>query len=329
MSLADALSILFVFLIGFAAHRASLCTVRAVMQWLDDRKASVIISFIKAGAWSCLLAGVFVLFGLPIKGVPVTHGVWWLGMVGGFLFGMGAAINGGCSLSTVQQLANGDSSLLLTLLAFVLGAAGVVTLENLWRAQVVQPQPLWWEQLTLTQHILLVAVLLLWAIRELAMQWQRRDQGLSVWQRLAAPRYRLSFGALLLGVCSGLLFLLEGTWTYTNYLREQTNTLFFHGISPGWLRSVLVMALFVGMLVSSFHRGSFRWRWPDTNNWFRRSLGGTLMGAGGALVPGGNDTLILVLIPTLSIQAVASYVALLAGIASVLLTMRLIRSVRT
>lgn len=53
------------------------------------------------------------------------------------------------------------------------------------------------------------------------------------------------------------------------------------------------------------------------------------MGAGGALVPGGNDTLILVLIPTLSIQAVASYVALLADIASVLLSMRLIRSVRT
>jgi hypothetical protein len=34
------------------------------------------------------------------------------------------------------------------------------------------------------------------------------------------------------------------------------------------------------------------------------------MGAGGALVPGGNDTLILVLIPTLSRQAVASYASL-------------------
>lgn len=54
-----------------------------------------------------------------------------------------------------------------------------------------------------------------------------------------------------------------------------------------------------------------------------------MMGAGGALVPGGNETLILVLIPTLSIQAVASYIALLAGIASVLLTMRLVRSVRS
>ena len=58
-------------------------------------------------------------------------------------------------------------------------------------------------------------------------------------------------------------------------------------------------------------------------------LGGILMGAGGALVPGGNDTLILVLIPNLSLQAIASYLALLAGIACVLLSMRVARGVRT
>lgn len=329
MTLTDGLSVLLVFLIGFAAHRASLCTVRAVMQWLDDHKASVLISFIKAAAWSCLLAGVFVLLGLPINGVPVTHGVWWLGVFGGFLFGVGAAINGGCSLSTVQQLADGDSTMLLTLLAFVSGVTGTMTLENLWLPHVVQPHTLWWQQLTLWQHATLVTVLMLWAMRELAMQWQRRDQSLTALQRLTAPRYRLSFSALLLGVCSGLLFLLEGTWTYTNYLREQTNSWFFDGISTGWLRGGLVLTLFVGMLVSSFHRGSFRWRWPNSSNWQRRVLGGLLMGSGGALVPGGNDTLILVLIPTLSLQALASYVALLAGIGTVLIIMRPDQGVRT
>lgn len=257
MNLTDALSILLVFLIGFAAHRASLCTVRAVMQWLDDHKASVLISFIKAAAWSCLLVGIFVLFGLPIKGIPLTHGLWWLGIAGGFLFGMGAAINGGCSLSTVQQLADGDSSVPLTLFAFVVDVAGTMTLENLWLTQRVQPQALWWEQLTRTQHLLLVTVLSLWAVRELVMQWQRRDPSLSVKQRLAAPRYRLSFGTLLLGVCSGLLFLLEGAWTYTNYLREQTKGWFFDGISPGWLRGILVIALFLGMLMTSIHRARF------------------------------------------------------------------------
>lgn len=301
MNLADGLSALLIFLIGFG----------------------------KAAAWSCLLAGVFVLFGLPIKGIPLTNGLWWLGIVGGFLFGMGAAINGGCSLSTVQQLADGDTSVLLTLSAFVAGVVGVLAIENRWLSQVVQVQPLWWWQLTPAQHISLVTVLLLWAARELVMQWRRRNPSLSIWQRLAAPRYRLSFGVLLLGVCSGLLFLLEGAWTHTNYLREETKSWLFDGIAPGWLRGVLVMTLFLGMLVSSIHRSSFRWRLPVTDNWLKRSVGGVLMGAGGALVPGGNDTLILVLIPTLSIQAVASYVALLAGIASAVLGMRLVRGART
>lgn len=55
MNPADAPGFLLVFLIGFAAHRASLCTVRAVMQWLDERKASVIIRFVKAAAWASSL----------------------------------------------------------------------------------------------------------------------------------------------------------------------------------------------------------------------------------------------------------------------------------
>ena len=98
-----------VFLIGFAAHRASLCTVRAVMQWMNERKAGILLSFAKAVAWACLLSGVFVLLGLPVKGVPLTHSLWWVSIAGGFLFGMGAAINGGCSLSTLQKLADGDT----------------------------------------------------------------------------------------------------------------------------------------------------------------------------------------------------------------------------
>lgn len=231
-------------------------------------------------------------------------------------------LNGGCSLSTLQQLADGDSSLLLTLMGFVAGIATTSAMENHWLPQTTHASPLWWVGRTPLQHLLLVSLLSLWAVRVLSLPWRRRDRCQSVWQRMAAPRYRLSFGALLLGVSSGLLFLIEGAWTYTNYLREQTRALFFEGAATAWLPSALVLALLMGMLTSSVHRRSFRWRWPSRNNWHRRSLGGLLMGAGGAMLPGGNDTLILVLIPTLSIQAVASYMALLTGIACVLLMMR-------
>jgi len=316
------LSFVLVFMIGFAAHRASLCTVRAVMQWVDERQTSILVSFTKAVAWACWLAGVFVLLGLPFKDLPLAHSVWWLSVVGGFLFGIGAAINGGCSLSTLQKLADGDASLLLTLAAFVLGVALAVTTESHWLSLTLQPQTLWWVTLPAPLQWSLVAVLTLWAARELTQLWRSRARDQTAWQRLLAPRYSLAFSAMLLGVFSGLLFLLEGMWTYTNYLRAQTSALQIHTAAPGLWRAVLLGALFLGMLASSLQRRSYQRRALLRHNGYRRFFGGLLMGAGSALVPGGNDTLLLVLIPTLSLQALASYLALLAGVASVMQLMR-------
>lgn len=317
-----ALSCLLVFVIGFAAHRASLCTVRAVMQWLDAGQASMLLSFAKAVIWACWLAGVFVVLGLPLKGVPLVHSVWWFGIVGGFLFGAGAAINGGCSLSTLQKLADGDASVLLTLASFVLGVALVVTLQSHWLGLKLQAQTVWWVTMSQTARWVLLAALTFLVARELIQLWRARAPDLTPWQRLLLPHYKVAFSAMLLGLCSGLLFLLEGMWTYTNFLRAQTSALQTGTAAPDGWRVALVMALFLGMLASSLQQRAFRPRALLRHNWYRRVAGGLLMGSGGALVPGGNDTLLLVLIPTLSVQALASYLALLAGVASVMLPMR-------
>lgn len=48
------------------------------------------------------------------------------------------------------------------------------------------------------------------------------------------------------------------------------------------------------------------------------------MGMGGALVPGGNDTVLLVLMPSLSLQALASFGSMLFGIYGVVKLMSVI-----
>lgn len=53
------------------------------------------------------------------------------------------------------------------------------------------------------------------------------------------------------------------------------------------------------------------------------------MGAGGARMPGGIDSLIRVLLPNLPLQTIAHWLALLAGMVCVLLSIRLARRVRT
>ena len=78
------------------------------------------------------------------------------------------------------------------------------------------------------------------------------------------------------------------------------------------------------MFLSAWQRGSLRLRWRRVQTWPRHLIGGTLMGAGAVLIPGGNDTLILDSLPGLSPHAIPAFVALLFGIGVTLLLMRLL-----
>lgn len=117
-----------VMLIGFAAHRASLCTVRAVAEILSSGTAWMLASFLKAAAWAAAIAGALTLL-YPSVAIPVLERTpHAAALTGAFVFGIGAAVNGGCSLSTLQRLADGDLSMLATLAAFV---SGVVAANEL------------------------------------------------------------------------------------------------------------------------------------------------------------------------------------------------------
>lgn len=318
------LSFVLVFLIGFAAHRASLCTVRAVMQWMEQRKSSLLVSFFYASLWASLATGLFAWAGVSISGRPVLASDWLLSVSGGMLFGMGAALNGGCSLSTLQRLADGEIRLFTTLVFFVMGSLGVTWLQSLGTVPWPHVEALWWNAIGPGIRTVLILVLLVWAVWQLAVLWRCRDRQQRPDQWLLAPRYRLSLAAMVLGLCSGLLFLMEGAWTYTNYLRELGVSWVTETNAPRWHRLALVACLFGGMVVSSVQRGQFEWRGTQSLISWRNMLGGGLMGIGGALVPGGNDTVLLVLMPTLSLQALASFGVMLLGIYVVIKLMRVI-----
>lgn len=318
------LSFVLVFFIGFAAHRASLCTVRAVMQWMEQRKSSLLVSFFYASLWASLATGLFVWAGIPISGRPVLSSDWFYSVAGGLLFGMGAAVNGGCSLSTLQRLADGEARMLTTLVFFVLGSFAVVWLQTVTAVPMPHVESLWWSALSSSTRSALILVLLIWATWQLTLLWRCSDLPKRPQQWLLAPRYRLSLAAMVLGLCSGLLFLLEGAWTYTNYLRELGVFWVAGSPTPGWRRFILVACLFAGMVVSSAQRRQFVWRSARPLMGWRNILGGGLMGMGGALVPGGNDTVLLVLMPSLSLQALASFGSMLFGIYGVVKLMSVI-----
>ncbi|EGT3598160.1 hypothetical protein FZE62_26350 [Serratia marcescens] len=64
-----------------------------------------------------------------------------------------------------------------------------------------------------------------------------------------------------------------------------------------------------GCLIANFATvpGNLRLQLPTANGILRSVVGGTLMGIGIALIPGGNDGLILAAVPTLSPGGIVAY----------------------
>ena len=97
--------------IGFAAHRASICTVRAVAEVMSARSANMFASVGRSWLWVWAVAFPF-LWLVPALASVNGWALTGLALLGGLSFGLGAALNGGCAYSTMARLADGEGAML-------------------------------------------------------------------------------------------------------------------------------------------------------------------------------------------------------------------------
>jgi hypothetical protein len=126
-----------------------------------------------------------------------------------------------------------------------------------------------------------------------------------------------------MGVSNAVLYALHGNWAYTATLTRGVQQAMGAAVRPAPIVWLLFLFLIAGVAFSAWQRRSFHLRWRPTMDWIRHPVGGTLMGFGAAMVPGGNDVLLLHGIPTLSPHAVPAYLAMLLGIGATLGVMRM------
>lgn len=308
-----ALSLPLVGVMGYAAHRASLCTVRAVAEVMQEGRADLLLTFGKAALWAAAVAGVLMaVFDLPVPAVLAREPAGFA-IAGGFLFGVGAAINGGCSLSTLTRLADGDRSMLLTLAAFCVGVAAWLAFEATGQATTLTALASPWKSRPFWTPVAF-AILIIWCCSE-AFALSGAATVREPPRRREPPAFPLPLAAALLGICGGVLYGVEGAWSYTNFLRASVGQAWGPQAGPEAFHGLLVLVLLGGMFLAARGRVTRSPRPALAEVWRARVAGGALMGLGGALVPGGNDTLLLAAIPTFSLQAVLAYAALLAGAA--------------
>jgi len=314
-------------ILGFAAHRASICTVRAVAEVLSTGRAYCLLSFGKSVLWVLTIILPLLWLG-PTLGESINgFALSSTSILGGFMFGMGAALNGGCSFSTLARLADGQLRMLGTLCGFALGV--LMEIEVARAGHVSQPLP----ALPLIRSVVPIAgalalLLWAWAIWELRRLWLTRPRNVRLGELALGRQYRLSTAAALMGIANGMLYLFHGPWTYTGALRQGVEGLAIVGETPTPIRLSLFAAVFAGMALSTWQRGSFRLDRRASPIWAVNLVGGALMGAGVILVPGGNDALILYSIPTFSRHALPAYVAMLAGIGVVIVAMRVFTGIQ-
>jgi uncharacterized membrane protein YedE/YeeE len=318
----------FAFILGFAAHRASICTVRAIAEMFTARTAHMLGSILKSALW--VLAIALPIF-LLMPSVSASVGGWQLtgsAMLGGFLFGVGAASNGACAYTTMARLVDGDVGMLITIAGFAVGIVAFVTLVDMHVLSRPAPRPAMINSLN-TWFLIPIGALLLWACYEMTKFWRRRPPDTTLRSLIFARQYRLSSAALLIGLSSSAIFFLIGSPGYSATLQNVVEGIIGSRAWPTFQRGALVLAVLMGMAFSTLQRGSFRIDWRPKPSWIRNIIGGVMMGLGTALLPGGNDALILYGIPSLSPHAIPSYMALALGIAAGLLLMRYMLGVHT
>ena len=185
------ISFLVAAVLGFASHRAGLCTVRAVGEVLHSRRAHILASFAKASLWAVAVS--VPLRWLADDNMLPAYSLQAGTLLGGLVFGVGAAVNGGCTFSTLAHLAEGDFSYAGTIAGFFGGAALVDS-----PTPALTTTPLFqWPALTL------LALAWVWGLWQITRLWNSRSR---TGPLVTAERYRLSTSAVILGVGGGSVF---------------------------------------------------------------------------------------------------------------------------
>jgi hypothetical protein len=287
--LIDGLLLLLTFVLGALLSRVSLCAVAAVQQLVVGRDASGLrqLALAASAAGLSLLVLAVLLpqhVSLPAD-APLRFGV----VAGGVLLGLGAMANGGCYLGSVLYLGTGNLNFLFTLAGIGLGLHAAMTLLPASSA----------------------------ALSGLRMVMGRGwflalgGFALAIVVTARGRRAGVVGPVLLAGLLAGLVYAREPGWSYGALLQSllQGRAGLVH-----WRDDFPAVALFVGAVAGALAAGRLHWQRPMFVRSLRCLAGGFAMGLGAALVPGGNDTLLLWAIPGLTVRGALAYAVMLATI---------------
>ncbi len=302
----EALTLILLFTIGYAALRTSVCMVMAAREIVISHRANRLTGFLLAAACSALAMAASMALGRDpftmISGYPVSGAA----IAGGALFAVGAAVNGRCAMGTLAALASGELRHIATLIGMIV-AAGLATpiVHNVIASMAAAPST---PSLLIHSPVLVTAsgaLIITILLSVLLSRNLRRARTPKLWSPLVAMS--------LIGVASGMLFAIDQQWPYTSLI-----TALAAGETADAARRIgLAMTLLAAMTVSAWSGGIVRLNFGTAQKWVGATLGGLLMGVGASLVPGGNDAMLMTGVPLLLPNLIIAYISMIVVLVAI------------
>lgn len=276
------------FALGFALNRGSICTVIATADLVAHKRPARSIALLEAALWSGLVYALLNLSPFMPEGwLPLQYL-----LLGTVLFAVGSYVNGACVFGSIGHFGNGDIEFALVFVGIFI-VHYIEPLTSLLPTQPALSLPLPGGALPMAG---ILALLLL--------------------GRFVFTRRENNFA--LLGVTMavvGVTFALLVTFTPLFSITASIETI----VSVPVAGAVTIAGMSLGSIASAVLREHrFMIKRPTWRGVTRHFAGGMLMGLGAVLIPGGNDTLLLVGLPGAAWQAMLSYAILVAVLAALI-----------
>ena len=296
-----ALAALLVALMGYAIQRGATCTVVAVREIVERRRATRLAALVEAALW--VSGGLVVASALGASmATPLDHRLTLGAVAGGALLGLGAWLAGACVFGAIARLGSGEWAYGAVPLGFFAGCVAAAQLGWLMPPMALAAHspfagaPGWAALAVLAAAALRIAAL----VR--SGGWRHGPEHGSLWHPHSAT--------IVIALAFVFVLFLAGPWAYTDLLA---------GFAAGRADSLgpqllLFAALLGGAILGGARAGLLKARMPRADTVLRCFAGGALMALGGLLVPGSNDGLVLIGAPNLHLYACVALAAMVAAI---------------
>lgn len=285
------LALLCIFTIGYLAQTTGLCLIRGVKESLDGRH-EFLSAIILSGSLSWVAFYLANYLAEPMQIPSFAANLWFV--LGGIVFGIGSALNQGCGVSTLSKLSRGDTTMLATIFGWLIGwfvlsvwSPDIKLVESVYNREIV--------------NIILIALSIVIVI------WAFMGDG---------ARKKLWFSMLSIGLIASFLFLYERQWTPSSLFHDISSALIEDKQSdwPSVERYFLFITLILGMFFAAWRTKRFAFQRANLSVYIIHLLAGIFMGMGAALALGGNDTQLLVFLPSMSLASIVTMMSMFTGI---------------